>query len=433
MLKTQNNTCGFVQDKLSKYSKKVGEGFSKPHQKFFKDILFGLCSTGSPSIHNISKNLQDNVSTKSTSERLYRNLKDNDFVDELEAKLIKLAKPYINENTIFIVDETDIEKPYAKKMEGLQCVYNGSKGESTNGYVLMNIVAYSEHKGMPMLFPIYSRLIASKEEKEKSVKQYMMEIIEEIAYTYKGKGTFVFDRGFDHRNLIEFLQLRGIDFVIRGVGKRAIKEGCKEINFKKAISEMDFKYELPGMKMKQSFRCATRRIHVRTDDHPSKKSQTVEITLVVSRSYVDTIKKGKDFYLLCSNKDSSITELQYIAKVMDIYNKRWSIEEVHRQMKQSMKWEDMRLHSYQGMKNLNAFMVLALFFIYTAKTYINTLAIGFPKILYYTGDDLLKPKEFIYYRIAELISMCLNLITIYGRRLTKIERIDRYQMKIRFG
>lgn len=432
MLMTQNHTCIFVQDNLSKYSKKVGEGFTKPLQKFFQDILFGICSTGSPSIHNISKILQDNVSTKSTSERLYRNFKNNDFVDELEAKLIKLAKPYINENTIFIVDETNIEKPYAKKMEGLQRVYNGSKGESTNGFILMNIVAYTEYRGMPMLFPVYSRLIAPKEEKDKSVKQYMMETIEEIAYIYKGKGTFVFDRGFDHRNLIEFLQLRGIDFVIRGVGKRAIKEGCKEINFNKAVNEMDFKYELPGMKTKQSFRCATRKIHVRTDDHPSKKSNTVEITLVVSRQYMNNTKKGKDFYLLCSNKDGNITELQYIAKVIDIYRKRWSIEEVHRQMKQSMKWEDMRLQSYQGMKNLNVLMVLASFFIYSSKRFINTLAAGFPKILYYTNDDLLKPREFIYYRIAETISMCLNLITLYGRRLTKAEQIDRYQMKIRF-
>ena len=45
-------------------------------------------------------------------------------------------------------------------------------------------------------------------------------------------------------------------------------------------------------------------------------------------------------------------DLELVAKAIVVYTKRWAIEEVHRQMKQSMKWETMRLGSYQGMKNL---------------------------------------------------------------------------------
>jgi hypothetical protein len=36
--------------------KKVAEGLSKPTQKSTKDMLMGLCGTGSPSVHNIQKN-----------------------------------------------------------------------------------------------------------------------------------------------------------------------------------------------------------------------------------------------------------------------------------------------------------------------------------------------------------------------------------------
>jgi len=116
---------------------------------------------------------------------------------------------------------------------------------------------------------------------------------------------------------------------------------------------------------------------------------------------------------------------------MDTYRKRWSIEEVHRQMKQSMKWESMRLASYQGMKNLNAFMALALYFVYKCKDYIHILALGFPKLLQYVKKDWAKPKDFIYYRISDVLNTCISMIVQYKRRHS-IEAIrDQWQLKIR--
>jgi len=84
------------------------------------------------------------------------------------------------------------------------------------------------------------------------------------------------------------------------------------------------------------------------------------------------------------------------------------------------------------MKNLNALMTLALFFIYMAKKYLAKFADGFPKIINYKKEDLSIPKEFIYYRIAEVISVCINFIIQYKRKLSLAEYIYRHQMKIRF-
>ncbi|HNV63281.1 MAG TPA: transposase [Candidatus Cloacimonas acidaminovorans] len=430
MLLIQNETTEFVKEKLSSFCKKTSEGLSKPKQKFIKDMLMGLCGTGSPSIHNISKFIQDNVSTKSTSERLYRNLGQNDYVEHIDETLLKLIKPYITDETIFIVDESDIEKPYAKKMEGLQKIYNGSEGKSTNGYLLINIVAYTPNKDSYMLLPVFSRLIAPNLESD-SAKQIMQDAIIDMELFFNGKGTYVFDRGFDDRKLIEFLSNNGIQFVIRGKGDRAVKEGFEEINFNKIVSEMDFNYELLGCKDNEVFKCGTRRINIRTDDHPSKKSNTVEISLVVSRIFRKGFQRGNDFYLLCDFASQDMFDLELVAKAIAVYKKRWAIEEVHRQMKQSMKWETMRLGSYQGMKNLNALMTLALFFIYMSKKYIAKFAVGFPKILHYKKEDLSMPKEFIYYRIAEVLSECIKFIVQYKRKLSLAERIDQHQMKIR--
>jgi len=100
MLLIQNETTEFVKEKLSSFCKKTSEGLSKPKQKFIKDMLMGLCGTGSPSVHNISKFIQDNVSTKSYSERLYRNLSHNDYVEHIDKTFLKLVKPYITDDLI---------------------------------------------------------------------------------------------------------------------------------------------------------------------------------------------------------------------------------------------------------------------------------------------------------------------------------------------
>ena len=70
MSEQRNQTRSFVQAKLSDFSKKVSRGQTRPVQKFYHDMLMGLCGTGSPSLHNIAKMLMDKVSTKKTSERL---------------------------------------------------------------------------------------------------------------------------------------------------------------------------------------------------------------------------------------------------------------------------------------------------------------------------------------------------------------------------
>ena len=168
-----------------------------------------------------------------------------------------------------------------------------------------------------------------------------------------------------------------------------------------------------------------------TDDHPSKKSNTVEVSLVVWRIFRKGFQRRNDFYLLYDFASQNMLDLELAEKAIAVYKKRWEIEEVHRQMQQNIKWENMRLGSYQGPKNLNALMALALFFIYSYKKYIAKFAVGFPKIINYKKEDLSIPKEFIYYRIAEVIQVCINFIIQYKRKLSLAELIDQHQMKIR--
>ena len=430
MKNEQTQTRTFVQAKLNEFSKNISCGFSRPVQKFIKDMLFGVCGTGNPSVHNIAKMIQDETSTKKTSERLYRNLQRKDLDQDLEMALLNVAKSQIKKDTLLIVDESDIEKPYAKKMEGCQLVHNGSKSERSNGYLLVNTMALTVSGEDYRLLPINSSLVAPNMEQD-SVKQLLQDKIIEQQVAFNGKGIYVFDRGYDDRKLLGFLRNNDISFVIRGVGLRAVKEGLLETNFKKVVADMDFSYDLPGFKKGHRFHCATRRIAVRTDDHPSKKSNSVELSVVVVRKYIRNTQRGKDFYLLCDFSNRNLSEQEIIEKAIDVYRKRWSIEEVHRQMKQDLKWESMRLASYQGLKNLNMLMNIALYFIYKCKDYIHILTTGFTKLICFSKNDKTKLKQFSYYRIAEVISLCLSVVRTYDTSPYKQELRDRWQLKIR--
>ena len=67
---------------------------------------------------------------------------------------------------------------------------------------------------------------------------------------------------------------------------------------------------------------------------------------------------------------------------------------------------------------------------YMFKKYIAKLAVGYPKMINYKKEDLSMPKEFIYYRIAEVITVCIHFILQYKRKLSLAECINPHQMKI---
>jgi hypothetical protein len=236
-------------------------------------MITGICGTGKPSLHNMAKLIQDNTSTKKTSERLYRNIQRENPAEDIEDILTDLIRPQVTEDTLFIVNDSDIAKPYAKCMEGCAKVHNGSESKSAKGYLLMNIFALLTKQDGYSLLPASSILFAPSIELDLA-RQVLQDKIVDQQIAFRNKGTYVFDRGYDDRKLIGFLVENGVSFVIRGMGNRAIREGIEEKNFKQEVEKMKFKYKLPGLRKNEELHCATRRIGVRTDGHQSKKKQT---------------------------------------------------------------------------------------------------------------------------------------------------------------
>jgi hypothetical protein len=430
MTKTEKETSSFMQAKLSNLVNRISRGMSRPVSKFIRDMLFGICGNGTASVHKIAQNTIDGTSTKKTSERLYRNLGREGLDEQLREALMDIVCPKLEQDSLIIVDESDIEKPYAKKMEGCKLVHNGSKAIQTKGYNLLNILVCLDDDQGYQLLPVSSDLISTDLELD-SIKQLMHDRLIDINIKSNGRGLFVFDRGYDDRKTIGFLVENGMSFIIRGVGKRNILEDTTEVNFKQVISSIDLAFELPGFKPNETFRCATRRIGVRTDDHPSAKANSVEASLVICRKFARGKQKGKDFYLICDFGDPELSDLEIIQRAISAYRKRWKIEEMHRQMKQDLQWEKMRVASYVKLKNLNMLMIISLYFIYSCKDVIEKIAEAFPKIICFRKKDWAKLRQFVYYRLCQVLKICLQRTTHYNTSPYRPDLTDPWQMKIR--
>ncbi|MEJ7736353.1 MAG: hypothetical protein WKF97_02910 [Chitinophagaceae bacterium] len=79
---------------------------------------------------DIGRALQKDIALIKTEDRLSRNLDDEDFTEHINARILRLGDDKINESMVIAIDPGDIMKPYAKAMENLCGIWDGSQGDS---------------------------------------------------------------------------------------------------------------------------------------------------------------------------------------------------------------------------------------------------------------------------------------------------------------
>jgi S-adenosylhomocysteine hydrolase len=120
-----------------------------------------MLESQSTHLSNISRALKENITLKKTIDRLSRNLgqfTENDIIVE---NYMDVVKNNTNELSVLIIDNSDISKPYSEMLDSLCEVRDGSTGEITTGYHLLEITALTKEHKMPM--PVYTRVYSSTE------------------------------------------------------------------------------------------------------------------------------------------------------------------------------------------------------------------------------------------------------------------------------
>src|SRR5690554_3427518 len=184
-----------LKRKITNFSKKISKDLSVPNTKFVSQMIYGLLKSQSILLSNISRSLKEDITLKKTIDRLSRNLKTFDKQNELRASYIKTIAPYIDENTVFCCDKSDIVKPFSKKLEVLDRVRDGSTGDTEKGYDTFEIAALTDKKDLPI--EIYSHIYSSLEKGFKSSNIETLKGLDFVEKHFGKSGVYALDRGYD--------------------------------------------------------------------------------------------------------------------------------------------------------------------------------------------------------------------------------------------
>ena len=147
-----------VQVKFNQHLNKYKNHFSLPVFKFLRQMMYGILLTKHVHLNKIGAVLGEKVTLKKTTERLSRNLQRKGLDKELQNVHLQSNKYVIGQCKYLIFDHSDISKTYARKMEGMEKVHDGSRDGIGYGYWLSNIIAANSDGST--VIPVYSELYA---------------------------------------------------------------------------------------------------------------------------------------------------------------------------------------------------------------------------------------------------------------------------------
>ena len=119
-----------TREQLRKYLGIFSPQFNNSRWKmeFLGQMLFGIQASRDTLMSEIARSLQEDILAKKTQERLERHLATEGMDSKVHGSILCDAAPGIHDDTLIIVDPTDVQKGYAEKMPYLAKVWDGSKG-----------------------------------------------------------------------------------------------------------------------------------------------------------------------------------------------------------------------------------------------------------------------------------------------------------------
>lgn len=370
------------EQKLYKFTNKLfSDKLTAPTLKFVNQACLGMLASGDIKVTGISRNLPTDKSFKATTNRLYTHLQKAELWQTISGGIVDNFTAHLATGTILSMDFTDLSKPYAQAMEGLETVRNGDTGQIGSGYRVLMISAASSGQTMPV--PVVTDVFSQAQSPDQCLSAWITRHIQSICQATPNRFTWVVDRFFDTNWLITLMNDENQDFVIRlktnrkgwaGKTTRQIPENRKELvsaaTYLSCQHDCILSYWDNG-KHKQSTKVRVGVIPVRF------KKLNIPMFMVVVKGF------GKTPMMLLTNKAEAMTDPVSILKA---YRLRWEVEEYTRFVKEQFQFEDIRSKKFVSLKNLTALLLLANHFL------IRMIALGSKmKIVFTTLLNLAKP------------------------------------------
>jgi len=350
-----------LKREISAFCEEISEGLGKPKQNLVRDIVFGVGAAQSSLLSEIARGLNEEIALKKTIERLGRGLMNFEAIDALRDNFAGLAKTHLSEKPIFLVDLSDLAKPYGKAFEALAKVYDGSENKTVLGYWTLEIAALGAKTHAPI--PVYDRVFSSIEDGYVSQNAELFAALDWLVKTFGNQGVHVFDRGFDGNNVYEYLLRENLSFIVRADKQRHLLHKGKTKNILDIANEYKGKCNLTI----RGVPCKTSIISVKL---PAFRDVPLHLVTVYGL--------GEEPLMLLTNLKSTDSKLSNaIAKA---YLLRWRVEENFRFKKQQFEMEGFRVRKLTAIRALHRIV---------------TILVGFTALLSEQREDFPLPQQLV--------------------------------------
>ena len=340
-----------LRARIGRFSGDLSKGLCLPAQRFVSEMVYGIQASESVLLTEVGRTLEEDISLRKTQYRLSRNLQRPELEDTVQANLLRMASSHVGNDTLLIVDPSDISKKYAKKMEYLATVRDGSAHDLVQGYWMLHIIGCEVDSDG--IVPLYQHLWSARAPEFTSENDEIMRGIDAVAAHVGHRGIYVFDRGGDRINLFEPILDRGLRFLFRLVGNRhliyngvtmlaeQIATTCPMLHSKTIVRIEN------GEEKLRTLSFGFRKVYLPTRPEP--------LNLLVIRGF-----GAKPLMLLTS--EPLTRSFKCLWRMVRAYIKRWAIEETIRYTKTCYDIENVRVLNYQGLQNLMPLVLAAMFF-----------------------------------------------------------------------
>lgn len=342
------NRLGYeIKRDLANFSKKISKGLKRPQFKFLFQMIYGILVGNKLHLSEIARSLNEDITLKKTIDRLSRNLfAFNQREVVMENYISEVKKQIKEEQTVIVIDNSDITKPCSPKMEAISDVHDGSTGEIRKGYFTVEAAVLSKNKKMPL--PVYEKVFSAAEKGFISATHENLQCLKSLSKHFSKESVRTLDRGFDANDYYRYFLDNNEKFVIRSKKNRNVIYKGKTQNIMDVANKYKGNYRIDfNGKHGRKRICKISYIPVRLCEFPQKT-----LTLVAVYGF------GKHPMLLLTNLD--ISEKKKLCMIATkVYLMRWRIEEYFKFKKQQFGLEDLRVISLKSIRNLNLFATLA--------------------------------------------------------------------------
>ena len=389
-----------VQNKISRYFLKLENHLTKPESRCVREMTMGILKSGTVLVNKIATGICDTISLSQTTKRFRNHYNKKGFFMKLFRGHMDSVKGRINHGDFILFDGSDIQKNYAKKMEGLDYVKDGDKASIGLGYWLMNVVHFSKDQEMT---PLFNKLY-SFDHGAKSENKEIMEAIEEVDAIIDKDVTKIFDRGMDRPICRDYIIAGQGNFNLRLKKTTKLIYKGKEIPVNKISRKIPLFMELAATKVKKNkkhkvvYQCGAVKVKYKI------KNKVYDLWLVVTKR-----KNGGYCWLLTRSPKENIIDV--IKEAFTAYGFRWKIEEYHRHIKSCYNLEDIQVKTFEGLQSMLALLTIAMSIIYSSLSSLHIKLLLQSGIKTLNKEKISELRNFIYYKISTIIKVMLANMT----------------------